>query len=153
MINEARKRNLTVERRFICNVVNQQNTHGSTVISYTNEKQIKIGYRKFMIPTYVNILHWRDKSGFIKYSDTNYAILPRVLHDILLCDVLISLNFLLVTQIVHSKALPVVIVRNRSWPAVSQICSLIRLPSSSMVLILKSILQKKYKLKHVRFLI
>jgi hypothetical protein len=29
-------------------------------------------------------------------------------------------------------------VRNRSWPAVSQICSLTRLPSSSMVLILKS---------------
>lgn len=29
-------------------------------------------------------------------------------------------------------------VRKRSWPAVSQICSLTRLPSSSMVLILKS---------------
>lgn len=29
-------------------------------------------------------------------------------------------------------------VRNRSWPAVSQICSLTRFPSSSMVLILKS---------------
>ena len=39
------------------------------------------------------------------------------------------------------KNLPVVIVRNLSWPAVSQICNLIRLPSSSIVLILKSILQ------------
>ena len=29
-------------------------------------------------------------------------------------------------------------VRKRSWPAVSQICSLTRLPSSSMVRILKS---------------
>lgn len=29
-------------------------------------------------------------------------------------------------------------VLKRSWPAVSQICSLTRLPSSSMVLILKS---------------
>ena len=35
--------------------------------------------------------------------------------------------------------LPVVIVLKRSWPAVSQICNLIRLPSSSViVLILKS---------------
>jgi hypothetical protein len=31
-----------------------------------------------------------------------------------------------------------VIVRKRSWPAVSQICSFTRLPSSSMVRILKS---------------
>lgn len=38
--------------------------------------------------------------------------------------------------------IPVVIVRKRSWPAVSQICSLIRFPSSSIVLILKSILHK-----------
>lgn len=37
------------------------------------------------------------------------------------------------------------IVRNRSCPAVSQICSLIRLPSSSMVLILKSILHDQWK--------
>ena len=29
-------------------------------------------------------------------------------------------------------------VRKRSWPAVSQICNLTRFPSSSMVLILKS---------------
>jgi len=29
-------------------------------------------------------------------------------------------------------------VRKRSWPAVSQICSLTRLPFSSIVLILKS---------------
>lgn len=36
---------------------------------------------------------------------------------------------------------PVVIVLNRSCPAVSQICNLIRFPSSSMVLILKSILK------------
>jgi hypothetical protein len=41
------------------------------------------------------------------------------------------------------KKIPVVIVRNRSWPAVSQICSLIRFPSSSMVLILKSILHQE----------
>lgn len=41
------------------------------------------------------------------------------------------------------KNLPVVIVRNRSWPAVSQICSFIRLPSSSMVLILKSMLHSQ----------
>lgn len=40
------------------------------------------------------------------------------------------------------KSTPVVIVLNRSWPAVSQICSLIRLPSNSMVLILKSMLQR-----------
>ena len=33
-------------------------------------------------------------------------------------------------------------VRKRSWPAVSQICSLMRLPSNSIVLILKSILHK-----------
>ena len=46
-------------------------------------------------------------------------------------------------QIPQSENLPVVIVRNRSWPAVSQIWSLIRFPSSSMVLILKSILHKK----------
>ena len=39
-----------------------------------------------------------------------------------------------------AKHKPVVIVRKRSWPAVSQICSLIRLPSSSIVLILKSML-------------
>jgi hypothetical protein len=31
-----------------------------------------------------------------------------------------------------------VIVRNRSWPAVSQICSFTRFPSSSIVRILKS---------------
>jgi len=30
-------------------------------------------------------------------------------------------------------------VRKRSWPAVSQICSLMRLPSTSTFLILKSI--------------
>lgn len=39
-------------------------------------------------------------------------------------------------------------VRKRSWPAVSQICSLIRLPSSSIVLILKSILCKR---NHTKF--
>ena len=42
------------------------------------------------------------------------------------------------------KCLPVVIVLNRSWPAVSHIWSLILLLSSSMVRILKSILQKIY---------
>jgi len=36
---------------------------------------------------------------------------------------------------------PLVIVRKRSWPAVSQICSLIHLLSSRIFLILKSILQ------------
>jgi hypothetical protein len=36
---------------------------------------------------------------------------------------------------------PLVMVRNRSWPAVSQICSLIHLLSSRIFLILKSILQ------------
>lgn len=35
---------------------------------------------------------------------------------------------------------PLVMVRNRSWPAVSQICSLIHLLSSRIFLILKSIL-------------
>lgn len=46
-----------------------------------------------------------------------------------------------VPQKLHaSKQVPVVIVRNRSCPAVSQICSLMRFPSSSMVRILKSIL-------------
>lgn len=41
---------------------------------------------------------------------------------------------------------PVVIVRNRSCPAVSHIWSLMRLPSSSMVRILKSILSGSHKL-------
>ena len=36
---------------------------------------------------------------------------------------------------------PVVIVRKRSWPAVSHICILMRFPSISTVLILKSILK------------
>ena len=40
----------------------------------------------------------------------------------------------------ETKQIPVVIVRNRSWPAVSQICNLILFPSSSIVLILKSML-------------
>ena len=48
-----------------------------------------------------------------------------------------------------SRHLPVVIVRNRSWPAVSQICSLIRFPSSSMVLILKSMLENKIQLCNI----
>lgn len=39
----------------------------------------------------------------------------------------------------HSH-LPVVIVRKRSWPAVSQIWSFIRFPSTSIVFTLKSIL-------------
>ena len=47
----------------------------------------------------------------------------------------------------YSKAkieeIPVVIVRNRSCPAVSQICSLILFPSSSIVRILKSILSQQ----------
>lgn len=38
------------------------------------------------------------------------------------------------------------IVRNRSWPAVSHICNLIRFPSSSIVLILKSMLKNKNKI-------
>ena len=37
------------------------------------------------------------------------------------------------------QSVPVVIVLNRSWPAVSQIWSLILLPSNSIVRILKSI--------------
>ena len=47
----------------------------------------------------------------------------------------------------NPKHKPVVIVRNRSWPAVSQICNLTRLPSSSMVLILKSILSRNVNIK------
>lgn len=34
-------------------------------------------------------------------------------------------------------------IRNRSWPAVSQICNLMRLPSSSIVRILKSMLHAR----------
>lgn len=45
------------------------------------------------------------------------------------------------------KPVPVVIVRKRSWPAVSQIWSLILFPSSSIVLILKSILYNQNAIK------
>ena len=41
--------------------------------------------------------------------------------------------------IIYTYNLPVVMVRKRSCPAVSQICNLIRLPSNSIVRILKSI--------------
>lgn len=43
-------------------------------------------------------------------------------------------------KMIMPACVPVVMVRNRSWPAVSQICSLMRFPSNSIVLILKSIL-------------
>ena len=46
-------------------------------------------------------------------------------------------------EIFRRDTTPVVMVLKRSWPAVSQICSLTRFPSSSIVRILKSILQQQ----------